>query len=490
MSVYSRLVGRFFGREIGQQVRQALSLAERESTFFVGSRSASATDRDRSDYDRREILEQSLEAWRVNPLARRIVGLTTQYVVGGGITVTCKHDHTAKFIKDFWNHRLNRLPMRVYEWCDELTRTGNLFILVSTDAAGMSYVRAVPATDIERIEARKNDIEQPTLFYPKADLENPDPKPYQAYDQSKDFPTESGRFKTVMLHYAINRAVGAQWGESDLAPILKWLSRYAAWLEDRARLNRFRNAFLYVVKAKFASEAERIARQQLLNANPPGPGSILVADDTETWEVISPKLEASDANTDGLALKKMISSGAGVPLHFLAEPESSTRTTAEAAGGPTYRHYEQRQNFFIWLVSDVLETVINRRALVDSRISRRAELQVTGADISARDNVSLSLAGSNVLSVLKELRDRELIDDAEMLRVVYRFTGEAVDIPEMLEKGKAAGPSVPMERADAAATAARSKTTAAAGEGGKRASKQDIDPDTGEPKLNSAASAA
>ena len=62
-----------------------------------------------------------------------------------------------------------------------------------------------------------------------------------------------------MLHYAINRPVGAQWGESDLAPVLRWLSRYAAWLEDRARLNRFRTAFLYIVHAKFSSEAERRA---------------------------------------------------------------------------------------------------------------------------------------------------------------------------------------------------------------------------------------
>ena len=36
--------------------------------------------------------------------------------------------------------------MRVYEWCDELTRSGNLFLLLTTDAAGMSYVRAVPAS--------------------------------------------------------------------------------------------------------------------------------------------------------------------------------------------------------------------------------------------------------------------------------------------------------------------------------------------------------
>jgi hypothetical protein len=471
-----KLFDKIIDRVVEKRVSAALSLAELESGFFKGARSAAQTDRDRFAYDRGEVLEQALEAWRVNPLARRIVGLTSQYVVGGGITVSCKHGPTARFLKDFWDHRLNRLPMRVYEWCDELTRTGNLFVLLSTDAAGMSYVRAVPANDIDRIEARQNDIEQPTAFFLKADLENPEPVPVPAYDISRDHPTERGKFKTVMLHYAINRPVGAQWGESDLAPVLKWLSRYANWLEDRARLNRFRNAFLYVVKAKFASEAERIARQQLLNSNPPGPGSILVTDDAEEWSVISPHLEASDANTDGLALKKMIASGSGVPLHFLAEPESSTRTTAEAAGGPTYRHYEQRQNFYLWVLRDLLVCVVARRALVDSRVSRRAEIQVLGADISARDNVALSLAGNNVLAVLNDLRDRQLIDDAELLRIFYRFTGETVDIPEMLEKGRAAGPSLAAESADQAAADIKSKG------GVKSAARQKIDPETGELK--------
>ena len=181
-----------------------------------------------------------------------------------------------------------------------------------------------------------------------------------------------------MLHYAINRPVGAVRGESDLAPLLRWLSRYAAWLEDRARLNRYRNAFLYVVKARYASEAERLARQAALNANPPAPGSILVTDESETWDVISPKLEADDAGDDGLALKKMIAAGAGLPLHFLAEPECATRTTAEAAGGPTFRHFEQRQEFFLWMMGDLARIALRRRARLDGACRQTRRWKCTG----------------------------------------------------------------------------------------------------------------
>jgi hypothetical protein len=244
-----------------------------------------------------------------------------------------------------------------------------------------------------------------------------------------------------MLHYAINRPVGSVWGESDLGPILRWLSRYASWLEDRARLNHFRTAFLYVVRSRFSSEAERRARQASLSSAPPSPGSILVTDDSETWDVLHPTLEADDAANDGMALKKMIAAGAGIPMHFLAEPEGTTRTTAEASGGPTYRHFEQRQKFFLWLLEDLLHKAVQRRATVDHKVSPRVKINLHGADISSRDNLSLAMAAGNMLNVLTETRSRGLIDDAEFLRLVYRFSGEAVNIEEMLARGKAAGPS-------------------------------------------------
>lgn len=441
-TIFTSLAERLFGAEIRRQVRARLA-AETDATFLVGARMTGSFDRPLGD--RQSVLEQSLEAWRVNPLARRLVELTTQYAVGGGIMVQCKHTATARFLSTFWQHPLNRMAVRAGEWCDELTRSGNLFVLLSTDASGMSYVRAVPASEIAEIHTRSHDVEQVTAYVPRATLETPDPQPWTVYDPQRDVQREDGSFAPVMLHYAINRPVGALWGESDLAPLLRWLSRYANWLEDRARLNRYRTAFLYQVKARFVSEAERLARQQKLNASPPTPGSILVTDENESWTVIGPKLESDEASTDGLALKKMIAAGAGVPLHFLAEPETTTRTTAEAAGGPTYRRFEQRQAYFLWLLRDLLQAVLNRRALVEGsrpgpgRVDPQARVEVHGGDLSARDNVALGLAGNHVMATLGQLRDRGLIDDAELLRLVYRFIGETTEVEEMLARGKTVG---------------------------------------------------
>jgi hypothetical protein len=326
------------------------------------------------------------------------------------------------------------MDSRLVEFCDELTRTGNLFVLLSTDQAGMSYVRAIPAANIDAIISADNDVEQPVCFITKADADLRS-QTYTAYNPLTDGQGEDGHFEPVVLHYAINRPAGAQWGEPDLAPLLPWLRRYAAWLEDRVRLNRFRNAFAYVVSGTFPSETARKARQAELAANPPSPGSILVCDQSETWSVITPKLEALDAMNDGLAIKKLIASGVGIPLHFLAEPEGSNRTTAESAGGPTFRRFEQRQRFFLWVISDLLKAVLSRRVLVDPRVNPQTQIKITGSDISARDNVAHSIAAVNVLNALERLKDMGLISDREVLRTTYRFAGEPADVDELLSAG-------------------------------------------------------
>jgi len=434
MSFAQRMLKRLFEPLVEKTVRARLSVLEQENAFLVGVRRYDESLRDRISPDRESVLAACLTAWREDPLARRLVGLTSQYVVGGGVDIECEHQPTHDFLTTFWGHPLNRMSIRIIELCEELSRSGNLFLLISTDRSGMSYLRVVPAADIDRIVAAENDIEQAVSFIGKSDVV------YPAYDPTCDSPDAGGALPPVMLHYAVNRPAGAQWGESDLAPLLTWLRRYAAWLEDRMRLNRFRNAFLYRVKASFTSEAARRARQAQLAANPPSPGSILVTDESEDWSVISPKLEALDAQTDGLAIKKMIAAGAGVPMHFLAEPEGATRTTAEAAGGPTYRCFEQRQRFFLWLLSDLLRVVVTRRALIDGRVDLRAAITMHGADISARDNLALAQSGGEVGHLFESLYNAGLIDAREYLRVVYRFVGEEADLDALLNRaGKEAG---------------------------------------------------
>ncbi len=144
MNIRNSLAQMLFRDTIRSQVRAALA-AETDATFSLGARQFNTPERDRYDYDRETLQQQALLAWRSNPIARRIVELTSQYVVGGGISLSSCETGAHAFLQQWWNHPLNQCPVRVVEWCDELTRSGELFFLISTDAGGMSYIRAVPS---------------------------------------------------------------------------------------------------------------------------------------------------------------------------------------------------------------------------------------------------------------------------------------------------------------------------------------------------------
>lgn len=409
-SITQQIIQRFKKPRTAQRTVQ--SVIESDNTFFP--QGMSQVYRDRYDYDRNTIQAEVLRAWRVNPLARRLVQIMTEYTIGAeGFKVTTDHKRTDKFIQEFWNHPLNDLETQINEWSDEMTRAGNLFLLCSVAADGTLLIRAVACESIKKINTVPNDYRQEISYQPE-DITLP---PWQAYDRQNPQPV-------FMLHYSVNRPVGSTWGESDLAPVLPWLSRYALWLEDRVRLNKYRSAFMYVVRGQFTDAGAKRARQNELNMNPPQPGSILVTDPSEDWGILSANLDSFDASVDGLTIKKMIAAGMGIPMHYLAEPEDSSRTTAEMAGLPTFKRFEQRQRLFMKMIKSIAEIAVKIRADYDSRIKSDAKIDVQGPDISERDNAALSLAVNNIASAFTPILDRGLIDEDEFLRLTYRFVGE------------------------------------------------------------------
>jgi hypothetical protein len=207
-------------------------------------------------------------------------------------------------------------------------------------------------------------------------------------------------------------------------------------LEDRARLHRFRNAFLFVVNGRFGNAAEKEARRREIAADPPQPGSVLVTDESETWSVISPELNSSDAAEDILAIKKFVAAGVNFPLHWLAEPESSTRTTAEAAGTPTFRNLEEIQRDFIAMLSALARVAVQVRKRYDRRVNPAASIRVHSPDITERDNATLALAVSRIQPALADLYDRRLIGEQELLRLVYRMAAETFDPADAPAQGK------------------------------------------------------
>lgn len=365
--------------------------------------------------------EDAREAWRRNPLARRLVGLITSYTVGNGITLHSEKRDAQRFITDFWQH--NHMELRVDEWCDELSRSGELFpVLFTNPLSGMTTVRTVPACLIRAVDFDPEDYERERGYQ-----ESVGPGEAEKWWVGPGGTQANGIEQPLMLHYAVNRPTGAVRGESDLAPVLPWLRRYNRWLEDRVRLNAAMRAFLWVVKvpARLRSALEERYR------TPPEAGSVIIAEEgAETWEAVAPNLHAADAEKDGRAIRWMIvAGGPGTALLDLGEGEDSNLATGQAMAEQRRRFLRRRQAYLVWLLTDLTLNAYARYRAVNPGKARitAADIQATTPDISPEDNQSLASAAvalANSLEGMARLVGKGPTFRAMALRLFVKFVGE------------------------------------------------------------------
>ncbi|MEW5870725.1 MAG: hypothetical protein AB1894_15740 [Chloroflexota bacterium] len=353
------------------------------------------------DYDTAKVQElyaDALEAWRKNPLAWRIIAITTNYTVGDHLSISSPNRMLNKFIKNFWSHPKNRMELRLESMSDELARAGDLFIaLFRNPGDGMSYIRLVTKDRIVRIECAPNDWETELYFYEQ--LETGETRRWlsPAATDGLDEPA-------VMLHYAINRPAGALLGESDLTTMLPWLLRYSRMLEDRVRLNWAVRAFLWLVTVP----ASKVREKQEFYRTQPEAGSIVVKDESEKWEVMTPELRASDASADLKAVRQMVDAGSGYPPHWRGEPENANLATAEAMQEPTERHLIRRQKYFCFMLQDILYQAYQRAAQVSltrplANTDYDQLFTIEAPDVSRRDNEALASSSQAITSAFMNL---------------------------------------------------------------------------------------
>ena len=440
---------------------------------------SSGTDLDKSWTQHEQELSDAREAWRLNPMARRLIGLTTGYVVGPGMSVSSEYEPLQAFIDEFWYHPQNRMEQRLEPWSDELARAGELFIaLFPNEASGVAQVRAVPASRIRKIEWKSGDYETELAYNEIAHRYSAgatidslqgtwwlSPAGWRQLfgsdgDAEEGASTEGAWQKAArgaqkemapwMLHYAVNRPLGALRGEGDLAPILTWLRRYRRWLEDRVRLNAGVRSFLWIIYAPSRLMKALVAKYS--GKEPPAPGTVVVADEKERWEAVAPTLQARDASADGRAIRWMIAAGGpGTSLVDFGEGEDSNLATAKAAAELRRRFLLRRQTEFAWILADLTANAFNRyRESVGGGLREVTARDVTVArpDISSEDNASIAKALGDLVKSMAGLRD--VLGDSTALRryalrLFARYAEEPPSEDEMAEMLDGVMPDAPAD---------------------------------------------
>ncbi len=427
MSLREQLAHFLFRDYIDAQVQKATaSISARVDDSPGWDRLAGGGPADRPWADKYSDLEDTLEAWQKNFFVRRLVTLTRSYAAAGGITITSAVPEVQDFLVAFWQHPKNRIDDRLGPLCDELTRAGEIFpILFTNHVDGMSYVRFVPAACIQAIETDDEDYETELRYGQIQDFVG-ELKWWNGPGHKRAFSTRYNKLQPLMLHYAVNRPIGATRGESDLLPVLPWARRYSEWLKDRVRINRIRTRqALLQVRIADPSLVEQ-KRQQIRTDNPIEKG-IYVSGPDEEIIAHDLNINAADVKSDGLAFRLAIATGGNVGLHYMGEGETVNYATAREMGEPTARFFAERQAQLVSILKSLVATAYHRHCVIHDRpYPGQPELQLNAsvAEVARADNQSLAAAARDVVQALAQMHHHGWMDDTTALKLAMKFAGE------------------------------------------------------------------
>jgi len=395
--------------KLKQRMKAAVT-AFREAAWYPGG-AAGGVDADMEGWRRlsgnleRDLLPMAQDRvlqivyylYETDPLARRIIQMSRDYVVAEGVRFEAKDDRVHQVLDRFWNDPINKLDLHFPEEVLELglwgeqcypvyvnpvsgfVRKGYLdparIAEVHLDPDNARVVRSLELHGIGEAAARTLSVVAPDL---------------NAYGQTYGFNTGD------CIYFKINSVTTASRGRSDLVALADYLDMYNQFLFNRGERAAFGNAWIWDVLVKGAKDKDL---KEFLEKNPsPKPASIRAHNENVEWNCVAPDLKAQDASIDGRMIKNYVLGGAGFPEHFFAEGGNANQATAKEMGEPVIKHLASRQCQVKAMLQAQLEFVIDQaqmRRVLPAGINRGYDLffpELSTKDLATIGTVMLQAA--------------------------------------------------------------------------------------------------
>jgi hypothetical protein len=311
-------------------------------------------------YDYLDMHSKAFECFTHNPLAKRVVKVIKQFVLGKGVKATVvraeistgnmkKHpdtgeemeevaDYTAQcqdILDEHWEK--NGMNMRSKQILSDLTIFGEQFVRYFKAPWGLK-VRSLDPSTVWEVVTDPDDCE--TEFY----IHQQYPTRYQWY---VDLPVPTIKFiirqvpAIEYFHMKINTTSGEVRGRSELFTILGWLKRIKEFASDRVIRNKVAN--LYVLDVAVEGGQTEVDQAKLQLSQPPAPGSVWIHNKAAELQGIRAEVGSADVTSDWEMMMVIVACGAGISQTYLNLPMAGTKADALVGTEPDIKSFEDWQ---------------------------------------------------------------------------------------------------------------------------------------------------
>ena len=299
--------------------------------------------------ERLRVWTRAHQVWERDPIAKGGVKLIRSFALGTGMVLSFKSRLCELAVRELIEDEKLKFQAFEKELFDQLLIDGEIFVrfFVSGEvgkAGSKVTIRTVKPWQVEYIQTRPGDRNDVLFYHIREETGTGVPgDPGDAL---------GGNLIAVpaneIVHVCINKLAYETRGRSELFVILPWLRAYREWLENRARINRYKG-IIYHLQLKNASP-EVVRSKQAQFKRPVRPGSIYVSSDFETLDSVGQNIEAGAVAEDGRQIRLQNAGGLSLPEYMLSDGQNSNLASANAQQLPALKSFEDYQDIYIQMV--------------------------------------------------------------------------------------------------------------------------------------------
>lgn len=453
------------------------------TTIRYGYRRASRYPRDFSGMAHEDMLNTVWTLWKSSPIAKRLLTLKRDHIIGRGIEPQSNDEELDKVLKSFW--RRNKLAQRLTEFTLQLFLYGEqcfpAFVRESDGGVSLSYIDpseidavilhpdnaletwavaigeettgTAPKWSTEKknqvyrlvrednaVSVKKEDgtlITKPPqhegrlVMHDQANLEDWEASLLAAYGLSK--------YTGSCFFAKVNSVSGQSRGVSDLLQSADWIDQADETLFSMADREQLAGYFAWIVKLLNVEGDELDERADEIRNSAPERGGVLVVNESEDWNFVSPDLKQPGTIAAFKALLGMILGGAGYPFHWFSFGDDANRATAVAQQDPTVKSMQHDQGIIADLIGDFCTFARDQAAIAGELKGESADatFTVTMPEIAQKDMQLIGTLLAPVTAAMISAVDRGLLTPETAVGILVSVLidlGFDVDLSEELEK--------------------------------------------------------
>lgn len=446
MSRIGDAIGALFGSSAGERIthvhhyEEAVQVDKDDHLY----RTASGGIRDLTGNVLRRAQDISIDLYRKNPLANRIIKIYTTYMAGDGFAISCDNPDVQAIADEFWMAERNEMDLNHRRFARDYLLNGEAPHPVATDETGNTTVGYLDPQQIDKVVASNLNqliLEEVHLL---RSVRNTDEVLRIVRRQTDPGFDELGLLQGDIFLWLHDRIGAATRGTPFLLPALDWLDAYDQTLWELLERVKAVRAFFWDVAVE-GGQAEVEEAKSIWGTTAPRTGSVRFRTKSFEVDAAQPQIGVQEDVAAARYLLRHIATSAGVAPHWLGDPEDANRSTAEQMDKPVLRALQDVQAVWKANMEELLRFVIDRKVaagMLPAVVERHDEDgNPTGENMPAGELVEvivpsladdeIEAAATSLAAVAGAFVQLDMIDvvDRGTLRKVVRHILPALGIP-------------------------------------------------------------